>query len=56
MSLGEELGACKRGACDRVVERFRLGFGGWRCCEGGLRFGRAAGVREELDLLADGAA
>lgn len=55
-ALREGLRAGQGGAGDGVVEGLGLGLCAWWGGQGGLGFGGRACLREELDLLVDGAA
>ena len=55
-ALCEGLRTGKRSAGDGMVESLGLGLGGRRSSQGGLRLGRGASLRQELNLLVDGAA
>lgn len=55
-ALNQSLGAGEGGARDRMVEGLGLGLRGRGRGQGSLGFGGRAGLRQEMDLLVDGAA
>jgi hypothetical protein len=56
VDLCQGLGSSQRGARDGMVKGLGLGFGRWRGDQGRLGLGGGRGLRQELDLFADGAA